>query len=71
MKVRTPGITLAGTCFRHFQVSQVPENPQNQAKEDEDGSWKDEEIPVAQWGKDSNEEEDEAYHIQEDGKDEK
>lgn len=28
----------------------------------QDGSWKDEEIPVAQRGKDSKEEEDEAYH---------
>lgn len=38
---------MMNTHLFHFQVSQVPENQQNQAQEEENGPWKDEECPIA------------------------
>lgn len=55
----------------HLQVSQVPDDPEDQAEEDKEGSWEDKEIPEAEGGKDPNEEQDEACGIQEDGDEEK
>lgn len=55
----------------HLQVSQVPEDPEDQAEEDDEGSWEDKEIPKTDGGKDPNEEQDEACNIQEQGNEEK
>lgn len=53
-----------------LQVSQVPEDPQRQAEEDEDGSCEDQEVPETKGSKDPDQKEDEACSIHEEGNEE-
>lgn len=56
---------------RYLNVPQIPEDPENQADENNDRPREDEEIPETEGSKDAEEEEDEACCIQEDGNEEK
>ena len=51
----------------HREASHVPEDPEDQADEDEEGPREDEEVPEAEGGKDPQEEEDESHHVEDDG----
>lgn len=56
---------------RGLQVSQVPEDPEDQADKDEERSREDEEIPEVEGSKDPDEEQDQACSVHEDGDEEK
>ncbi|XP_029620607.1 proline-, glutamic acid- and leucine-rich protein 1-like [Salmo trutta] len=54
----------------NLQVAYVPEDPEEQAEEDDDGPREDQKVPEAEGCKDAQEEQDEAHSIQEDGDEE-
>ncbi|KAM9411388.1 uncharacterized protein ACWYII_026138 isoform 2-T3 [Salvelinus alpinus] len=54
----------------NLQVAYVPEDPEEQAEEDDDGPREDQKVPEAEGCKDAQEEQDEAHNIQEDGDEE-
>lgn len=53
--------------LRHSQGGHVPEDPGDQAEEDEQGATEDEEVPVSQRSKDTDQEDDESDHVQDRG----
>lgn len=53
--------------LRHGEIPEVPEYPQNQAEEYEQRPRQNKKVPVRQWGKDPDEEQEEAHDVQKDG----
>lgn len=59
-----------GLIHGHLQVPQVPQDPEHQTAEDQEGPREDEHVPEAPWCEDADEEEDEANDVKQDGHDE-
>lgn len=53
--------------IRHGQGPHVPEDPENEAEEDEQRSRQHEKVPETQRSEDPNEEQQQSHHVQDDG----